>query len=191
LKHTQGLLVLATVLFATVPVFADGIPAEFRDKAQDSFLSLAQKDRVDSPGWQAPQSIRENSLVKDKSRFGSDFHVRFISFSEDHESLKLGIPLTSQTDSDKGPENHFDFGFNDDNFTQQYHPKARGRRRNDGNDGGSNIVTLAVVPEPGSRTLFLFGLMAFGLLFYRRNNQQASLPSRRICSIMFSRHAIH
>jgi hypothetical protein len=175
LKHTKRLLVLATVLFASVPVLADGIPAEFRAKAQDSFLSLAQKDPVDSAGWQTSQSFRESSLAKDTSRFGSDFHVRFNSFSDDHESLNVGALQISQKDSVKGPEKIIDFGFNDGNFTEPYLPKARARRRNDGNDGGGNIVDIAPVPEPGSRTLLLFGLTGFGLLLYRRNPLQDAI----------------
>jgi hypothetical protein len=166
------MLVLATVLFASVPVFADGIPAEFRAKDQDSFPNLAQKDRVDSPGWQTSQNVRESSLAKDTSRFGSDFHVRFNSFSEDQESLEPGDSPTSYTDSDVGPAKLFGLGFIDGNSTEQSHPQARGRRRNDGNDGGSKIVTLALVPEPSSRTLLLFGLAAFGLLLYRRKDLQ-------------------
>jgi hypothetical protein len=167
LKHTKRMLVLATVLFASVPVFADGIPAEFRAKDQDSLLSLAQKDPVDSPGWQTSPNFRESSLAKDTSRFGSDSHVRFNSFSEDQENQKLGDFLTSQTDAVKGPEKIIDFGFNDGNFTEPYHSQPRGRRRN---DGGSNVMDFAPVPEPGSRTLLLFGLTGFGLLLYRRNS---------------------
>jgi hypothetical protein len=81
--------------------------------------------------------------------------------------------VAAQVDSGRGSSNRqvrvFDidsrygdsFGRND----EKAHRKLNGR----GGDDGDGRVSLVAIPEPGSRTLLLFGLTGLGMVFYRRN----------------------
>jgi hypothetical protein len=63
----------------------------------------------------------------------------------------------------------FDLDPNHGNAFGRGHHETRGNHGRKNSDGDIGVLPLVVTPEPGSRTLLLFGLAGLGMTVYRRN----------------------
>jgi hypothetical protein len=168
LKHAYTLLTLAAVLSAAAPAFADRLSVERTTKDQDFSFAEGTIDKRELSGEPSSQSFRMNSLEKSKMRVSAEsgFPINYVSKDERISEIAA---LPPRIDSENGPVKLFDFDASNNSFSEHIW-KARGIRRTGEGFGVNGSEFLFPVPEPGSQTLLLFGLVGLGLLFFRRNN---------------------
>jgi hypothetical protein len=180
LKNKQGTLLLAVVLAAAAPAFADSIPGHSRSGNNYVAFSEGLTEQQDLKG----NSARCNFLVssiKEEGAKASSFAPA--SFSEFAKGANLGTYLSTGQRSDMPPPKVVDFGGNQGASSDNNNGKGKGKHNGtdgDGNGNGTGVGSgtpepLIPIAEPGSQTLVLSGLAGLGMLFYRRKSMTSAV----------------
>ena len=170
MKQIRGSFFLAVILSTAAPGFADQIAVDRTDGDRGSVSTQARFHEEALQDVSALRHFGLSALKEGEFQIEFDPDIRMSDFSKDG---RIAI-LTSQVSS--GPSTGdrqvmlFDvdsrygdsFGRNE----EEGHRKYNGR----GEDDGDGRVSLVAIPEPGSRTLLLFGLTGLGMMAYRRNS---------------------
>jgi hypothetical protein len=174
LQNKQGTLLLAVILAAPAFAFADNIPAH--SKGGSKYVSLSE-------GFTGQQELQDSSarcsfLFSSPKENGvqtpSISGATFSDIAKGDGGANLGALAGAGTGSDSRPGTGGDFGGNGGTSSGGDQGKGRGKHNGGNGDGaGSGVgsgdpAPVASVAEPGSRTLLLFGLAGFGMIFYRR-----------------------
>jgi hypothetical protein len=146
LSYKGTSFVLAVILSAAAPAFADNISGDLRNVESGSHPTLF-------------------------STYGNGSTVRFDSMEMkiaevvalDHEHLRASSTLVGTFWL--GSNNGIGFGKNTEKFSRKHNQKDH-----DGGVGPISSFSAVSVPEPGSQTLLLFGLAGLGMFFYRRSS---------------------
>ena len=168
MKQARGLFFLAVILSTAAPGFADQIPADRMDRDRGS---VSMQGLFHEKALQDVSALRHfglNALKEDEFQIESIPYVRMSDLTKDGRIAILVTHVSSGPGSNDRQVRLFDIDSRGDRFgrnEKKAHRKHNGRDRGDG-DGPVSIVAT---PEPGSRTLLLFGLTGLGMVFYRRN----------------------
>jgi hypothetical protein len=180
LKNKQGTLLLAVVLAAAAPAFADSIPGHSRSGNNYVAFSEGLTEQQDLQGNSARCNFLISSIKEEGSKTSSFAPASFSEFSKGERGANLGTYLSAALHSDPTPPKVVDFGGNQGASSDNNNGKGKGKHNGtngdgDGNGNGSGVGSGAPEPlipiaEPGSQTLVLSGLAGLGLFFYRRKS---------------------
>jgi hypothetical protein len=156
LKHRHELIVLALVLLIAAPAFADKI------RGTDPTQEFSDKDAALSRGFGL--AVFPNNVF----RIEPDSGVRMGEFGEgrelsDPDTLRLG---SGQNDPqvrllDLGSKHGDSFRWDEEKAWKNHKKQFR--------DDGEGSSSAVAIPEPGSLTLLLFGMVVLGIIVYRHN----------------------
>jgi hypothetical protein len=174
-KHRRELFFLAVILSPAVPAFADQIPADLRDGDRGSAsVQLLPSDKA----LQGASGVRKFSLATFKE---GEYRIEFTpatpmsDFGNDSKIADLGMLLSSGLGSNGHQVNPFDLRFNHGEFWGRDGGRDWDNHRRRGRDGNDGALSAAVTPEPGSRTLLVFGLAGLAMITYRRNSLKSAI----------------
>ena len=174
MKTKQGTLLLAVVLAAPAFAFADNISGH--SQGGNKYVTL-------SDGFTSQQGLQDNSArctflfssPKENGLRTSSFSGASLNeIAKGEESSNLGALSGTGMGSEGRPVTVVDFGGNKGSSFGR--DKGKGPGKDNGGDGGGNGTgggsddpsPPALIAEPGSRALLLFGLGGLGLVCYRR-----------------------
>jgi PEP-CTERM motif-containing protein len=140
LKHIHGSILLALVLSAAAPAFADKIAANLDDGVPGIHFTRGFSDEKALRDASSSRSFGLGILGDNEFRIESDSAVRKGELRID--SLRW-----------------------DDEKAQEKFKKLH----LDDADDGEGSPSAAAIPEPGSLTLVLFGMVVLGIVVYRHN----------------------
>jgi hypothetical protein len=170
LKNKQGILLLAVVLSATAPAFADNIPGHSKSKNDYVTFSEEFTGQQNSQG----NSARCNCLsavTKENALEASSIADASFNGKGERDSER-GISLSAGMISDGHSGKLVDFGANQGASPDKDRGHGKqGEGDGDGNGTGSSgggPSPLISVAEPGSQVLLLFGPAGLGMLSCRR-----------------------
>jgi len=173
--NKQEILILAAILFSPAFALADNSPAKYVSLS-DGF--------TDQQDWQN-SSARCNFMFSLPKETGLQTNsIGGASLSEIAQGANrpdLGTQLSTGMDPDSRPGKWVDFDANQGASSEKEKGKGRGKHNaGDGNGNGIGVGVggvvsspLSSVPEPGSQTLLLFGLIGLGIYCRRKTLRNA------------------
>ena len=169
MKQARGSFFLAVILSTAAPGFADQIPADRMDEDRGS---VSMQRLFHERALQEVSALRHfglSALKEDEFRIESNRYVRMSDFSKDGGIAIVAVQVGSGPGSSNRQVSLFDVDSRYSDSFGRNEEKAHRKLNWKGGDDGDGRVSLVAIPEPGSRTLLLFGLTGLGMVFYRRN----------------------
>jgi hypothetical protein len=175
LNYKHASFLLAVLIIAVTPVFADKIPVDTKSDSKGSSSAQKQAELKGLHDLYATGDCDLNGIKQNEVRPASMSTAGASSFSQGDKSGGLGGFENSEANSGKPPLKVIDFGSNQDNASDKDKGKSHGN--GNGHDQGGNGAAPAViaVSEPGTQLLLLAGLAGLGIFFLRRNSFQNAI----------------
>jgi hypothetical protein len=164
-KHPSFLL--AVLIIAAAPVFADKIPVDPKSDSKGSASAQKQAELKGLHDLYATGDCDLGGIKQNEVRPASMSNAGASSFSQGDKS---GGFVNSEANSGNPPLKVIDLGSNQDNGSDK--GKSHGNGNGHDQDGNSGAPAVIAVSEPGSQLLLLAGLAGLGIFFLRRNSFQ-------------------
>ena len=169
-KHPSFLL--AVLVIAAAPIFADKIPGDSNGESKGSVSAQKQAEMKGLHDLYATGDCDLGGAKLNEVRPASMSNAGASGFSQGDKSGGLGGFVDSEANSGKPPLKVIDFG---SNASDKDKGKLDGKGNGQDPDGNGVARALIAVSEPGSELLLLAGLAGLGILFLRRNSYQNAI----------------
>lgn len=175
MKFKRPSFLLAALVIAAAPIFADKIPGDSKSESKSSVSAQKQAEMKGLHDLYATGDCDLGGTKLNEVRPASMSNAGASSFSQGDKSGGLGGFVDSEANSGKPPLKVIDFGSNQNNASDKDKGKSHGKGNGHDPDGNGAAPAVTAVSEPGSQLLLLTGLAGLGFLLLRRNSYQNAI----------------